>query len=208
MLRSLTRHHSSCRMGARRGVSLIEASVVLGVAGSIIGGLWMVMASVRENSRATTLVQQTILTVKGVRDYYAGLALPTGVAGETTAATYTATLRAASVFPEDMCPANCVSGTVTNIYNVYGGTTLVNIVNSSPYTNFNIAHSSLSLRCCMQAIMNLGAKSAEMGLVSVTVNSGTTYSAFPVDPDTVKSVCTPVDPATTVTLNLVFKVRG
>jgi len=178
------------------------------VAGSIIGGLWMVMASVRENSRATTLVQQTILTVKGVRDYYAGLALPTGVAGETTAATYTATLRAASVFPEDMCPANCVSGTVTNIYNVYGGTTLVNIVNSSPYTNFNIAHSSLSLRGCMQAIMNLGAKSSEMGLVSVTVNSGTTYSSFPVDPATVKTECTPTAPATTVTLNLVFKVRG
>lgn len=187
------------------GVSLIEVSIVLGIVGTIIGGVWVVMAGGRESSRAATLQQQTIMTVRNIRDYYGGRALPTGVVGETTASTFTGTLRAAGVFPEDMCPANCVSGTVTTILNVYSGATLVSIVNTAPYSTFNINFAQVAKRGCVALAMNLGARSTELGIVSFQANGGTVRSSFPVASSTIDSDCSS---ATANTVDVVFRIRS
>jgi type II secretory pathway pseudopilin PulG len=187
------------------GMSLIEASIVLGIAGVIVGGIWAVMSGVRESSLASSLMQQTMLTVRNVRDYYGGRALPTGTLGETTPALFTATLRAAGVFPEDMCPANCVSGSVTTVYNVYGGDVRADIPSGAPFTTFRIEHNRVSKRGCVQLGMNITARSAELGLQRFQVSGSLPRITFPVASSTLDSDCAS---ATNNTIRLTFSIRN
>ena len=56
----------------RRGFSLTEFAIVLGVGALIIAGIWNIATTVRENSRREMAVEQVILVVNGVRTYYQG----------------------------------------------------------------------------------------------------------------------------------------
>ncbi len=184
------------------GFSLIEASIVLGVIGMALGSIWVVTSSVRQSAKATSLQQQINLTVQNIRTYYAGRALPTGAAGEITASTFTDTLRDRSVFPEDMCNAACVAG--GDPVNVYGGAVLVNIVNTSPFTTFNLNLDGVDKRGCIQAMMNLTARSAELGLTSIEANGGTARTSFPVGVSTAESDCSS---EADNELDLIFNIR-
>lgn len=63
----------SARVGARRGFNLVEAAIVLGVVGLVIGGIWVVAADVRQKQRlsvvATSIgnvVEQTRILFKNM----------------------------------------------------------------------------------------------------------------------------------------------
>lgn len=189
----------------RNGFSLIEAAIVLGLIGLVVGGIWAAAASSRASTQANQLQQQTLNLVKGVRDYYAARALP-------AAGSITTTLAGKGRFPEEMCPANCVSAAASNspytVYNAYGGTTTATIPNVTTYPNqFTVTYSSVDEKGCVQLGMNLSARSAEVGLVSYTAStggSGTARTTFPIPLATIQGDCA----ATGNQILLYFKIRN
>jgi type II secretory pathway pseudopilin PulG len=187
----------------KKGFSLIEAAIVLGLVGMVVGGIWMAMASTRASTQANQLQQQTLNLVKSVRDYYAARALP--AAGDITS-----TLRTKGRFPEEMCPANCVSAGSYTVRNAYGGSTTVNIPNVTTYPNqVVVAYYGVDEKGCVQLGMSLSARSAELGLTGYCVTSegcggGPEYTTFPIPLATLQSDCR----ATDNQLDLYFKIRN
>ena len=181
----------------KRGFSLLEAAVVLGVVGLVIGGIWGVAASVRASMQANQLHQQTLNLVSSIRDYYANRPLPAAAGAITT------TLQTKGRFPEEMCPANCVAASIPGIIirNAYGGTTNVTIPNPATYSNqFYIIYTSVPQKGCMELGMKLSARAPEIGLVSFAAGGGA-RTTFPIPLTTLKSDC----PGNSITLY--FKIR-
>lgn len=58
----------------RRGFSLVEFAIVLGVGGVILAGLWYAADNAYENMRRQQMFDQVQTVVKNIRDYYAGQA--------------------------------------------------------------------------------------------------------------------------------------
>ncbi len=56
--------HSRPASHARRGFSLIEAAIVLGVIGFVIGGIWVAAGAVMDRFKMSALMQGLVLTVK------------------------------------------------------------------------------------------------------------------------------------------------
>lgn len=179
------------------GFSMIELSIALGIIGIVIGGIWAIAGSTRNDMLSTRIEQQTLSMVQNVRNYYASRALP------TVAAAVTATLRAAGTFPEEMCPANCVSGGITTIYNAYGGTVTVAIPSvTAPINFFDVTYTTVNKKGCMALGMKLSTRSSELGLVSF--DAGTSRTTFPIDLATLDTDCD--SPTDTVVLR--FKIRN
>jgi type II secretory pathway pseudopilin PulG len=183
----------------KRGFSLLEAAVVLGVVGLVIGGIWGVASSVRASMQANQLHQQTLNLVSSIRDYYANRPLPSVTADMTD------TLRTKGRFPEEMCPANCVAAispsVLSYVRNAYGGTATVTIPNPATYSNqFYITYLSVDKKGCMELGMKLSARAPEIGLVSFAAAGGA-RTTFPIPLTTLKGDC----PGNSITLY--FKIR-
>lgn len=56
----------------RRGFNLVEAAIVLGVIGLVIGGIWVVASTVTENQRLNQAVTGVESMVRQYRNIYAG----------------------------------------------------------------------------------------------------------------------------------------
>lgn len=193
---------------SRSAFSLVEAAIVLAAIGLVLGSIWVIMESTRNNARAAMLQQQTTLIINNIRQYYAMRALPTGVTGETTAANFTCTLQNSGVFPEDTCNSTCAScsapASSPRPVNIYNGTILVNVVNTSPYITVNINHAYIDTKGCTTLVTNLSTKAGLLGLNSVRVNSGTTRTSFPISPSTAASDC---NAGTDNSIDLVFDIK-
>ena len=63
-------------MQNKKGFSLIESAIVLGVVGLVIGGIWVAAASIRENMLINKTVQGTGIIVDNMRRMYAGIRIP------------------------------------------------------------------------------------------------------------------------------------
>ena len=178
------------------GFSMLEMAMVLGIVGIVLGGVWAIAGAARSSAFATRLEQQTLAVVSSVRDYYAARPLPTAD-GDMTA-----TFRAAEVFPEEMCPSNCISGGTTVVYNAYGGTTTVAIpdTGTSPINHMEIAFTNIQERGCIELASRLGARANETGLSQISID--TDLTSFPVPLSTLSSECD-----ATNTLYLYFKIR-
>jgi hypothetical protein len=70
-----------CPLNRRRGFNLIEAAIVLGVIGLVIGGIWVAAAAVTENRRKGQMYAATIATVEFFSSTFraGGRQLPSGL---------------------------------------------------------------------------------------------------------------------------------
>lgn len=79
----------SHRSGQRRGFNLVEAAVVLGVVGLVIGGIWVAAADVRNRQKASGVLSDIILLSKDVQRIFPLESYPT-TNNSNTAVTITA----------------------------------------------------------------------------------------------------------------------
>ncbi len=188
----------------KNGFSLLEAAVVLGVVGLVIGGIWGVASSVRASMQSNHLHQQTLNLVSSIRDYYANRPLP------AAAGAITNTIGGKGRLPEEMCPADCVttlsSGGPYTVYNAYGGTTTVTIPAPATHSNqFYVTYASVGKKGCMELGMKLSARAPEIGLVSFS--GSITRTTFPIPLATLQSDCTSNSSGGLVTVVVYFKIR-
>lgn len=98
-LSHVRRPSSSAAIGhapKRRGFSLIEAAIVLGVVGLVIGGIWAAAATVNENMKVNATINAVYKIVDGTNNMYKNMPLPTSLV------TITPTLIASGIIPADM----------------------------------------------------------------------------------------------------------
>jgi len=184
----------------RRGFSLLELSIVLGVVGIALGGVWAAVASSRTNMMANQLEQQTSLFVSNVRSYYSGRALPTTA---MVAADFTPLMAAANAYPGDMCNTTCATSTFAP-FNAFGGTANSSIpsVGSAPYGEFQIIYSRVPKKACISFGSSLSANAPDSGLTYFQVGSTTAVTSFPVTLPTLNTNC-----AASNSLTLRFRIR-
>lgn len=124
-------------MPYRHGFNLVEAAIVLGVVGLIIGGIWVAAASVTENSRENELAN----TVLSMAPRLAKLSSDQGAASSTNINS--------TVIQLAIPPANWVRG--GGIYDPWGGTVHFYV----DATQAGIHFQSLRQRACLQLLSRL-----------------------------------------------------
>lgn len=82
---------------ARRGYSLVEMAIVLGIVSVVFGGVWIVSNTVTENTRRDRAFNELILVVHNIRTLYQGRA---SISGDYDA--LTSDLISRNVFPSEM----------------------------------------------------------------------------------------------------------
>lgn len=190
-----------------RGFSLVETAIVLGVVGVVTGGVVVAMSSARKAAISGQLQQQILVTVNNIRSYFAGRAMPT-LAADITANYTQSVMRAAGVFSEDMCPANCVSGSITTVYNVYGGTVTFALpdddANTLPDGNsVKLTLTGINRQGCIELGMKFGGRVNEIGLSGFKIGSNSTITTFAVPLSTLNTQC-----AASNTVVTYFKIRN
>lgn len=125
----------------KRGFNLIEAAVVLGIVGLVIGGIWVAAATLNEQWKAARHAQQLQLIANRTMTLLKGQSYSGG--GWTSMVTE---LLAAGVFPEDM--------PVVSSYprNPWGGMVSVSLAPGSPSTQFEVATRDLSYATCIKIV--------------------------------------------------------
>jgi prepilin-type N-terminal cleavage/methylation domain-containing protein len=178
------RRHSQLRSG----FSLMELAIVLGVFGLILGGLWSIVSTVKENVRRERAFEQTILIVKNIRAYYQALPNISG-----SYASLTPVLATNGIIPFEMLRSRTAAtllvdhpwGTTTP-----GGAVLagggVQVCDNTPANctgpaadssaqTFAVRFNGLSYGACINLLARLSSPAGPPGLVNIVVNSGTPY---------------------------------
>lgn len=88
----------ACRR-VRRGFSLVEAAIVLGVVGVVIGGIWTAASTVNENLRVSRAVEEMVTIVPSARQLFADMP---DVQNDETEVDSAQTVLLAGVAPSDM----------------------------------------------------------------------------------------------------------
>lgn len=187
----------------KRGFSLRELTVVLGIVGTVLSGIWAVVGSSRSDMMAMQLSDQTALLVNNVRAYYAGRSLPTAAINATT---FTTTMRDAGVFPGDMCNSQCMAGTY-NPGNAFGGTTVLSVPGivvtpGAPQTEFQVTYSNVPKKACVNLGMALSQNASTTGLTWMKITGGSDTYNFPLTLAQLTSNC-----ASSNTVRLRYRIR-
>ena len=170
---------------AKRGFSLIEAAIVLGVVGAVIGTIWVAAANMYENYKVNKTVGDLRLIVQKTQNLISfrdAAAIDGGGIVDITT-----TLRDAGVFPKDWVNGDTVK-------TPFGGP----VTMRSYYSKwFMIDIWPLSRSSCSKLLVKISSLGAvnigsfdPLGLNMIQVNYPSWGTAnFPVSLDTAKTVC-------------------
>jgi hypothetical protein len=148
------------RRKKHRGFNLIEAAIVLGVVGIVIGGIWVAAATVMEEWKVNRTVADIQLIVKNMQSLISiadAEAIGNSVSLNTTA-------MSAGVFPANWVPANWVSG--GPLKNPFGGNATVWNWLSPP--RFDLDLYSIPASACAKLVV----KVSTMGALAGSTGSG------------------------------------
>ncbi len=88
----------------RAGFNLVEAAIVLGVIGLVIGGIWVAAAAVQENYRQSKTLEQVLSIASNLTQVYKGIPITsTSFLSDTSNSGIWG-----SVFPVDMVVSNSI----------------------------------------------------------------------------------------------------
>jgi hypothetical protein len=130
----------------RRGFNLIEAAIVLGVVGLVIGGIWVAATAVNSNWQNSRTQQQIVQIVANSRSLFNRQSLPN--------ADVTSALIAAGAIPSDM-----VQGSVAR--NLWNGTITVS---TQDVGRIIVSYSAVPRSNCINLLQRVSANDAQTGL--------------------------------------------
>lgn len=184
----------------RRGFSLPEFAIVLGVIGLVLGTLWGIVAIVRENIKREEMTEQVAMMVKNIREFYLGRPVFETPAGSGSFLDMTHYLLSQNVLlPEQIRDRTAVplradhpwgpagaSGSALSD----GGLAVDNTNNgaSAISDKFRIQLRGLSFPACVAMVAKLSGGTALPGLTSVKVN-GSGIRTPPVTPEQAAEDC-------------------
>lgn len=210
-------------MNRKRGFSLIEMSIMLGLFGIVTAGLWTVIGSTNQKLKITRTQEHIRTIVTNVRDYYAGRALPTAAKSGLAPDYFTDTMRRAGVFPEDLCSTSCVAdaGVSVPVYNVYGSgsSSYENYISIPSTTGFNEVYvqfrmfgmSTAKFRpLCYQIASYFSSQAPTIGLTYFRagggMGAGPAIASFPTTMSAIEGTCNVTGGGGTI-LTFGFKIR-
>ena len=173
----------------RKGFNLVEAAIVLGVIGLVIGGIWVAAAAVQSNLRKSDASKGLIQIVQNVRNLYYGQS-PSATADITT-----------QLINANAIPGNFISG--TSALNPWNGDITVSIATgASTADSIDVAFEGMPRDACIELTSRNTNISTGVGLSRLSIGS-TNVTAFPYLPTQAASDC-----AATNTVTWRFGLRG
>lgn len=185
------------KIADRKAFSLIEITIVLAIAGIVIAGIWMAMATIAQNSREARLAAQITETMANGRRIFARSAELPNVAGTIP---FTRASIAAGVFPADMVRDD------TNAIHALGGNAyLAYAVSGTPVLNLTLA-GMLPDVCARLVPKVVGSSSVrqQYGITSLIIGAGTVNLNNDVPLRNIINACNPNGNTTTV-FNITFQ---
>lgn len=144
-----------------RGFNLIEAAIVLGVTGLVIGGVWMAAAAVTEHRRVSSSIAEVLHIVEGVRN----ISKSTLVGNEDEEVS--ALLGRLGIIPSSMSQS-------PSLTTAWGAPALVVMGDDAVY----VAFMRMPRSSCIRLAMAMSARDAEDGLSSTTINGPSGDNSF------------------------------
>lgn len=165
---------------SQRGFNLIEAAIVLGIVGLVIGGIWVAASAVQENMRKSDASKGMIQIVQNVRNLYYGQT-PTAT-GDITA---------------DLVNANAIPGDFVNgtgARNPWNGVVTVSIADAVNFDEIDIEYEDVPQSACIELTSRNTNISTGVGLQSIAIDatgggSDTTVTTFPFLPTAAAAAC-------------------
>jgi type II secretory pathway pseudopilin PulG len=156
---------SPIRANAQAGFNLIEAAIVLGIVGLIVGGIWAAAGSAYENMRQQNASKQLLSLVQGIRGFYAQN--PSDVVE-----TNIANLASLGVLPSDMV---VIDGTGSkSLRDAWGGSvTLDDGITGT--ASFTVTFNNMKADVCKNFITRVANVARGSGLLVVSTGTGGEY---------------------------------
>jgi len=143
---------TNMRRQRRRGFTLTEIAIVLGIVGLILGAIWVAAAAVYNNLRTSHANTQILQTAQALRTLYA--TQNTITAGDQRQAAITA-----GAVPSDMVNLNVAPPTLIN---PWGGNMWIEGANNS--VGFEIQMNHVPQAACINLVSTIGGVSRDPGL--------------------------------------------
>lgn len=163
LLTALNRKHNQL------GFNLIEASLVLGIVGLIIGGIFAAWGTVASQQRVRKAADMTTMIVGQIRSAYASRST-FDTTDTASGATFTQALVAANLIPVEFLVNNAVK-------NPWGGNVLI----TPDTTGMNVSYSSVNSADCKKLANMILGNARNQGLTKIdaqTVDNTTNFSAI------------------------------
>jgi Tfp pilus assembly protein PilE len=156
------------RKNAEAGFNLIEAAIVLGIVGLIVGGIWAAASSAYENMRQQSGSKNLLSFAQSIRSFYAN----SGATSINTTVSVAIT--------QGLVPADMVSGTAAMI-SPWGTAVTLGTGTIGSTNVFGILYSGLTQSTCINILTRNSNASQGSGLVAVAgiATMPTTATAFP-----------------------------
>ncbi len=199
----------------RRGFSLLEMAIVLGIIGVVLASLWGVISIVHETIKRDEATRQIEMAVQNVRAFYLGKGTVATPAGSGTFSNLTDYLLRQGVLPQDMIRDR--AATTLRADNSWGsggpsgsigdGTFAVDNTDvATSYDRFRIELRGLSFSACVALLSRLSGESGPKGLLYVEVN-GTTEDEMPVSAEEAADLCEKSPSGTENKVGFIYRLR-
>jgi prepilin-type N-terminal cleavage/methylation domain-containing protein len=150
----------------KRGFTLTEIAIVLGIIGLILGAIWVAAAAVYTNMRVARSSQELLSITQAVRSLYATSTV-TGVAASTP---MTANLIPAGVFPNDSLTAGTSGGPPANAPWNGGFITVYSDTITNAGDAFTVQFEGVPPQGCINLLVSATGTGRDPGMVSAGGN--------------------------------------
>jgi type II secretory pathway pseudopilin PulG len=160
------------------GFNLIEAAIVLGIVGLIVGGIWAAASSAYENMRQQSASKQLLSLVQNIRGFYAQG--PIDVIDNNLTNLYNLGL-----LPSDMVIQN---GTAFYLRHPWGGNVSIEDGGINGYSSFRVTFQDMKVDVCRNFLSRNANAARGSGLLVVSNGTAEVLNLISNSSDVVNSV--------------------
>jgi prepilin-type N-terminal cleavage/methylation domain-containing protein len=188
---------------AKKGFTLTEIAIVLGIIGMILGAIWVAASSVYNSQKVSRATTEVLAVSQAVRALF-----PTNTTTGIADGDITTMVCNAGVFPQDMV-SSCATPTIYNPWSgSVAGTTVaaISITAAAADDGFEIIETGVSSQGCYGLITAVAGSGRDSGLFYAKAN--TAYAAAGATNLPVTAATSGCATGNANTVYLVFKVHG